>query len=220
MSKLFDEIVGTLSDQRSIDWERIRLGRFTASEINKLMGKRTANKPFTDTAMTYIKSKIAEQLTGVSEQKHGAALEWGLDNEGEAIQVFQQRTGLKVDVAMFVPYGDHAGGSPDGYIGEYAIIEVKCPYNSANHVEFLLLGEGNELKDVKPEYYDQIQSNLLFTKRSQAYFISYDPRMPDPMNLAYRIVQRDDNRIEEIKERLSDAINTKTALIECLQPTI
>ena len=47
-------------------WERARLGKFTASEMHKLMKKgRAKDQYFGEGALTYIKSKVAEIIIGV-----------------------------------------------------------------------------------------------------------------------------------------------------------
>ena len=43
-------------------------------------------------------------------------------------------TGNVVQEAYFEPYGAHAGGSPDGLVGELGIIEIKCPFRTVNHL--------------------------------------------------------------------------------------
>lgn len=214
---LFNEISGTLADQRSIDWERIRLGRFTASQVHRLMKDSRTKGKVSDSAMTYIREKIAEMLTGTTKQSGGYAIEWGLDHEYEAIEAFTAKTGLKVEQARFMPYGDHAGGSPDGYVGEDAIIEVKCPYDSANHVEYMMIESEEDLLDFRPEYYYQVQMCMLCCDKKKAYFVSYDPRMDKSMQIVVREINRNEEAIEKIKDRLESAINTKIALLNLLK---
>lgn len=213
---LFNEIAGTIADQRSVDWEKIRLGKFTASEIDRLMKDSRTKGKMSDSAMTYIREKIAELLTGVTKQSGGYATAWGLDHEYEAIQAYEEKTKQKVDLARFVPYGDHAGGSPDGLIGADGLLEVKCPYDSANHVEYMLIGEPADLLSFRPEYYYQIQMCLLATDRKWCDFVSYDPRMDKSMQLVIKRIPRDEETIDKIKDRLESAINTKIALLNLI----
>ncbi|WP_180267890.1 YqaJ viral recombinase family protein [Nostoc linckia] len=169
------------------EWLKKRLGKFTASDIWKLTkeGKKKGVE-FGDTAMTYIHSKVAEIITGeIVELPDLKQLQWGNANENDAILTYEHVTGNKVQYfggadPQYFPYNAYSGGSPDGLQGEDATIEAKCPFNSANHIKFLI-GSLDEnpaqwLKDNKEEYYAQLQFNLLATKRTHAVFISYDPR--------------------------------------------
>lgn len=165
-------------------WEKQRLGRFTSSEIHKLMVKgRSKDQYFGQGALTYIKTKVAEIITGErTPDVSSNAIEYGRSMEPEAFQVFEQlRPDLEavhfgIAVPEFYPYGDFAGGSPDGFAGK-GILEIKCPYNSTNHIEHLLLTTPEDLKNYSPEYYWQVQANMMFTGKPICYFISYDPRV-------------------------------------------
>lgn len=176
MEQMFSELIA---------WEQQRLGKFTSSEIHKLMQSgRSKSDYFGKGAMTYIKSKVAELITGErTPDVSSNAIEYGRSLEPEAFEVFnRERPDLKavhfgIAVPKFYPFGDFAGGSPDGETCDNGIIEIKCPYNSTNHIEHLLLNSSEDLKDYSPEYYYQVQANMLFTGSDVAYFISYDPRV-------------------------------------------
>ena len=91
-------------------------------------------------------------------------------------------------------------------MGEDGIIEIKCPFNSSNHVRYLLLESQYELNGLKPEYYAQIQGNLLVTGRKWCDFISYDPRcVRAEFALKILRVNRDEEFIKRIKEALDRA---------------
>lgn len=198
-------------------WEQQRLGKFTASEIHKLMSKgRAKDQYFGRGAMTYIKTKVAEIITGERTPDVSTnAIEYGRSMEPEAFEFFQlmypdiEAVHFGISVPEFYAFGDFAGGSPDGLTInglQLGIIEIKCPYNSANHVEHLLLKSAEDLKDYSPEYYYQVQANLLFTEREIAYFISYDPRV---INHEQRIkvleIYPDGTAQKEMEERISRA---------------
>lgn len=195
-------------------WEQQRLGKFTASEIHKLMKPgRAKGQYFGEGAFTYIKSKVAEIITGErTPDVSTSAIEYGRSLEPEAFEVFSSlrpdidAVHFGISVPEFYPFGDFAGGSPDGFADPDAIIEIKCPYNSTNHIQHLLLNSGDDLKEYSDEYYWQIQSNLLFTGKRMAYFISYDPRV---INFEQRIkvieILANDNDQIEISERIQKA---------------
>lgn len=199
-------------------WEAERLGKFTASEIWKLMTKsKTKGELFGQTAQTYIKSKVAELITGErTPDVNSNAIEYGRALEEEAFEYFKfihpelnpEHFGIKDP--KFFPYGDFAGGSPDGFTVD-GILEIKCPYNSTNHIQHLLLSCGEDLKDYSPEYFFQVQANMMFTEREIAYFISYDPRViHHEQRIKVLRVYKDESVHQEISERIKAAAEMMT----------
>lgn len=196
------------------EWITDRLGKFTASDIWKLMEKGRGAEYFGKGAKTYIRQKAAEILT--QEPVNGgrlntAAMEWGSAHEHEAVQVFQEATGLMVAYfggaePKFFDYTNFSGGSPDGLVGDNKVAEIKCPYNSGEHVEHLLLSSGEDLKDYYPEAYWQILFNMLCTDSEGGYFISYDPRFAEePLRLKVIEIEKDEADLLLLKERVTEA---------------
>ena len=204
---LLNEII-SLADQSTDMWERARLTKFTSSENYRLMtdGKRemTASELkvmklanpkskaktiediniLSEGARTYVLEKVAETITGESAFFENFATKWGTEHEPIARKEFEKLTGLDVEQVGFVPFNEYSGGSPDGVFynadgKKDGILEIKCPYNSANHIEHLLIQDQNYFKENFKEYYWQMQSNMLFTGTHKAWFISFDPRAKD-----------------------------------------
>jgi YqaJ-like recombinase protein len=193
-------------------WKAERVGRFTASEIHKLLKSgRGKDQYFGDGAMTYIQETVGEVITGEVPEATSKAMEWGYANEYDAILEYEKRMGVKVEYygngqPKFVPYNEVSGGSPDGEVGENLLIEVKCPFNSGNHIKFLMMDNSEQLKVENFDYYCQVQMNLLCTNRKVAHFISYDPRVIDhKLRLAIIEVPRDEELITEIEARITAA---------------
>lgn len=81
------------------------------------------------------------------------------------------------------------GASPDGLVGEDAIIEVKCPYSirkATCHIKsainsikdyFVTYDEEHDEWEIDPNhrYWHQIQGQLHITKRKICYFILWTP---------------------------------------------
>lgn len=211
------------------DWRMERIGKFTASEIWKLMTKGKGEY-FGAPAKTYIKAKVAEILT--QEPNNGGrlntnAMEWGNANEAEAIARFEKETGFKVEHfgganPKFFPFTEFSGGSPDGiFVDLTAHVEVKCPFNSTEHYEHFLLESPEDLKDYAPEYYWQIQANSLFTDCKKGYFISYDPRfLIDKFQIKIIEVPIDDDISRELKERISEAEKQIKLSIELMRDSV
>ena len=64
-------------EQRSEEWYEIRRGKFTASNIHKLMGVKGLGK----TGLTYIDEVVADMLSDESEDERfeNKAMRWGAD---------------------------------------------------------------------------------------------------------------------------------------------
>lgn len=193
-------------------WKAERIGKFTSSEIHKLLQKgRGKEEYFGKGAITYIQEVVAETITGEAPEVSSKAIEWGYANEYDAVLEYEGKLNTKVEYygsgnPKFISYNDVSGGSPDGLVGEKSLIEVKCPFNSGNHIKFLMMENQEQLKADNFDYYCQVQMNLLCTKRELAHFISYDPRVIDHrLRLAILEVNRDEVLIQEIEERIKAA---------------
>jgi putative phage-type endonuclease len=158
------------------EWEAHRLGKFTASEIWKLLGDGKVRE-------TYIYQKAAEILT---QEKQGdlsnlKSIIWGNENEIKAVEFMKkpkdfQYFGKNNPVFFGLPnYEEWAGASPDGMDEEY-IYEIKCPSNSGNHLMNLQITNEIELLKTHKDYYAQIQFQMLCTRKKDGYFISFDNR--------------------------------------------
>jgi len=229
MSNFLDDLLDEKTATRWItqntdEWDQVRVGRFTASELWRLMvepkGKTDKDSgKLSETALSYVQEKVAEVLTGLPKQQgYAFPLVWGSEKEPEAIEYFTERTGLTVEKVGFFTYTDHAGGSPDGFIGEDAILEVKCPYDPGKQVDYLMLTDQWDLKRHFREYYWQCQANLLFTEREVCHFITYDPRMIEEKHkLTHMEVKANADDHAAIIAKLEKAIEEKLKLISLLK---
>lgn len=214
----FDRELAEASGQRTKAWRDVRAGKFTASEMWRLMGEPQSKAAkeageWSDTATTYINEKVAEEITGfVHESATAASLEWGTDLEPVAKKHFEALTGRQVSEAGFKIYNAHSGGSIDGD-ADGPIIEIKCPFNSGNHVEYMKLKKGIELRNEFPKIWFQIQSNLLFNSKPMCYFVSFDPRFPEKYKMKIVEVHEHKEDQEKIVQRIDKAIKSKLELI-------
>ena len=201
-----------MHEQGSPEWLKERLGKFTASNIYKLMGiPRSKTETLTETAKTYILERVAEKLTGIPVQIDTAATEWGKDNEPLARKWYAKLTGNQVEETGFHDWGMNAGGSPDGLIihatgAPIGIIEIKCPFNTANHLRHLMIDSVQYFKENHPEYYYQIQMNLMATQTGYADFISFDPRINEECGLFVFRVPRIEADQLAIRDKIFAAI--------------
>lgn len=202
--------IGSLKhvEQGSDAWDRARIGRFTSSEMWRLLTPPKTKEAkeagrLSETALNYIHVKVAERLTGQQKvSSYAYPIVFGKEQEPIAIESFVEKTGFKWDQIGFVAFGDYAGGSPDGLINETDILEIKCPWAIETQLDYLLLTDQWDLKRLKPDYYYQCMSNLLFTMKEKCHFVSFDHRYPEDK----RIVHLEIKPVLEDFQRITEAI--------------
>ena len=114
------------------------------------------------------------------------------------------------------PFSNDCGCSPDGMLNEKTGIEIKCPYNNENHVLHMMVGNGDDLKRIKSEYYWQVQMSMLVTGAESWYFVSYNPCFMGKFRMHVALIERNDADIAELKSRLLMAANIKNNIIKQL----
>lgn len=184
--------------QGSPEWFAARLGKATASKIADIIAK-TKSGPAASRA-TYQGQLVAERLSQqAAESFSNAAMQWGTDQEpnARAAYAFLHASGPVVEVG-FVDHPTVAmsGASPDGLVGDDGLVEIKCP-NTATHIATL------KGRAVPGKYLTQIQWQLACTRRKWCDFVSYDPRLPDELQLYVERVHRDDDMIRELEAEVA-----------------
>jgi len=195
--------------QGTQEWFAQRLGHVTASRMSDVLAKGKSGEAVT--RQKYRMQIIAERVSGrVAESFTSAAMEWGTEHEPLARIRYEADTGYFVDEAEFCfhPTIKWLGASPDGVIsGVNALIEIKCP-NTQTHLGYRL--------DNKPPaaYVNQMQTQMWVTGATYCDFVSYDPRVPEHLQLFISRLQRDNDliakmEIETIKflSEVEEAIN-------------
>ena len=161
--------------QRSEDWHADRCGKVTASRVKDISAKPKAGKAYNALTLTI----LTERLTGVQEETPTTGtMQWGIDQEVHAITAYENETG---NFVLRTGQVDHppikmSGASPDGLVDQDGQLEVKCP-NSQTHLNTVLT------KEVPGEYIPQITWQLACTRRKWCDFVSYDPRLPEYLQL-------------------------------------
>lgn len=207
--------------QHTPQWYGARLFHFTSSELHKLLTKPKSGEGVSKTAETYIFDKIAEELTNGTcldyTQLDTKETRWGHEWEPIARETYEKAKGVSVELCGFIEYSPSFGGSPDGLVGKDGGIEIKCPYNSVVHARYLLMRSSADLKALKPEYYSQIQGNLLVTGRKWFDFVSFDPRVQNPaFALKVLRIERDEKMITEIEAAITRATEYRDELLKQL----
>ena len=193
----------------SPEWFINRQGNFTGSEVWKIMTEpRSKKDDLSKTAETYILEKVWEKLSGeVKQGINNFATEFGNENEPIAKKFYQSVTGNEVKESLMLYSNEIEGltGSPDGLIGEYGLIEIKCPFNGANHLRHCFITDEESLLSEIPEYYYQMQCYMLLSNRNWCDFVSFDPRIISDLGLFIFRLNRNDEVIEKMKSKVTIA---------------
>jgi len=210
----FDQLVSQQQGQKTEEWDAERLGKFTCSKFSTMMKRgRKKDDLFGDMCLSYIYEKVAEILTMQPHIATGQAIEWGNEFEAAAALRYEEETGDKITRIGFLSYNEFSGGSPDGLVLEDGMIEIKCPYNPANHAKSL----------ITQTYYNadhdwQVQGNLMITNRDWCDYVTFDPRVvEEPLQYSCFRVRRDDEKIEAIKIRLQEVKEKLDSLVSQLK---
>lgn len=172
-----------------------RAGRFTASEIHKLMSTPRQTKEikeriaageviFGETAKSYIAEKAWEILSaGRNSAPLGRAAERGNDMESVAFELLVRHWTPLAKVYVddgFLPYGDCAGATPDAFAHNgKADVDIKVPWVGGKLLEFArdVKDDAPEtLKDFSPEYFWQKQLQTMATGGDAGYLAYFDDR--------------------------------------------
>jgi len=179
-------------EQRTDEWFAARLGKVTASRVADVVAKTKSG--YSASRENYMAQLICERLTGKpTEGFSNAVMEWGTEQEPHARAAYSAKTGELVEEVGFIPHHDipGSGASPDGFVGE-GLIEIKCP-NTSTMLEYILSGKPPE------KYVTQMQWQMAVSGAPGADFCSYDPRLPEHLQLLIVRVPRDDKRIAELE---------------------
>ena len=195
-------------EQGSPEWLALRAGKVTASRVSDVMAKTT-----TAAYQNYMADLIAERLTGQkAESFTNAAMQWGVDKEPQARVEYEIKTGSLVEQVAFVehPTIQMFGCSPDGYVGDDGLIEIKCP-NTSTHIEYL--------RKEKPsaKYVPQMQCQMAVTGRKWCDFVSFDPRLPEKLQLFIVRLERDDEYISKMEVVVQEFLNEVTSAVSGLK---
>lgn len=185
-------------EQRSPEWFAARLGKVTASRIADVCAKTKTG--WGAGRKNYMAELVAERLTGRNAYSYSnAAMQWGTDMEPDARTAYEFYRSVTVKEIGFVPHPRmaDAGASPDGLVGDDGLVEIKCP-NTASHLE-TLLGAA-----IPEKYLFQMQWQMACTGRQWCDFASYDPRLPEAMQLHIARVSRDDGLIRTLEMNVAD----------------
>lgn len=227
------------TEQGTGSWRQHRAGCVTGSGFANVIAKSKRGGAAASVELAarrnYRMQMMTERVTGIPMSDISAAsLAWGHENEGPAklaYEMWKAQYGehVYVEASGFVQHQmlDWVGTSPDGLVGEHGMVEVKCPFNSWNHLMTIinasallakaLLGETDFIPVAIPEeHIPQIQGNLWVLERQWCDFISYDPRVPPHLQLYVYRVERDEAYIKMLEAetvKFLDEVESNVSLL-------
>ena len=200
-------------EQRSSAWFEARLGKVTASRVADVIAKTKSG--YSASRDNYMAQLICERLTGQQgESFTNAAMTWGTETEPLARSAFEAYADVMVEEVGFVPHPtiEMSGASPDGLVGLFGMLEIKCP-NTATHIDTLLS------QTVPGKYITQMQWQMRCCERQWCEFVSFDPRLPQDLQLFVKRVEFDPEYVAMLEKEviqflaeLDDKVNKLTNL--------
>lgn len=201
--------------QGTDEWKLLKAGMFSSSKFSELMGdkKKSGRK-------TYLHKILSERMTGIpcEDKYYGQAMKRGNELEPRGRALHGLKIGEKIREVGFITVDGRNSNwdgwvccSTDGLIGEDGILEIKSVNNP---VQLWTILEGR----VPPQHKFQIQGGLLVTGRKFCDFVSYNPDAGLKYEYFHIRVERDDNLIMDIVDRIDEAIEEVTAWERKLKP--
>jgi putative phage-type endonuclease len=183
-------------EQRSEEWFAARLGKVTASRVADVIAKTKSG--YSTSRDNYMAQLVCERLTGKQgESFTNSAMQWGTETEPLARSAYEASTDIMVEELGFVlhPKIEQAGASPDGLVGLFGMLEIKCP-NTATHIEALLT------ETVPTKYITQMQWQMACAQRQWCDYVSYDPRIRQDLQLFVKRVEFDASYVAMLEEEV------------------
>jgi putative phage-type endonuclease len=192
--------------QGSPEWLAARAGKVTASRINDVMAAKS-----TAAYRDYRAQIVAEILTGQPQESGftNAAMQWGTEQEKFARAEYEMLCNWTVDEVGLVihPTIEQGAASPDGLVSTDGLVEIKCPKTST-HLQTLVD------KKQPRQYENQMLWQMACTGRQWVDFVSYDPRLPEDLQLFVHRFDRDQERIDAIEEAVKQFLTEVNEMID------
>ena len=196
--------------QGTPEWLQDRAGMLTGSNVANIYAtiKSGVAAAYRDEMMAL----ALERVTGAARPSGFVSqdMKWGTEQEPFARMILEGELGIQIIEQGFCYLPDlKVGGSVDGLIDpdtdHAGLVELKCP-KSATHWEYWKAGV------IPPAYIPQITHNVWVTGAKYAIFASYDPRMPENVQMFHTSVLRSDLPIEDHERKVRTFLHEVDAL--------
>jgi len=181
--------------QNTPEWIVARVGCVTASRCGDVLAKPKRGTGELACRANYRTEIVVELLTGrAAEHYVSPAMEWGLENENDAVDAYEIKLGVEAKEGGFWIHDriNRFAASPDRLIGDEGLLEAKCP-TTQTHIEWVIAGV------IPEDYKPQMLAQMACTGRKWCDFVSFDPRLPSFLRLFVRRFYRDETAIAELE---------------------
>jgi len=183
-------------EQGTVEWFAARCGKVTASRVADIIAKTKTG--FSASRENYMAQLVCERMTGKpAESFSNSAMQWGTDTEPFARAAYEAKVDVLVSEVGFIthPLIKDAGASPDGLVGDFGLVEIKCP-NTSTHIQTLLD------QKVPEKYNTQMQWQMASTMRQWCDFVSFDPRMAEGLQIFIKRVEFDPIYVAQLEKEV------------------
>lgn len=197
-------------EQGSSEWLKERTGKVTGSRMCDVMAKLKRKEGESAARYGYKMELVAETLTGRSMTHYTSPdMERGTQLEPDARNEYEVRRGVFCDQVGFVLHDkiDRFGVSPDGFVGDSGLIEIKAP-RVMTHLEYIVQGLPPE------DYLWQMLAAMSCTGREWCDFVSYCPELPEDLQLFVKRVNRDEKLISALEIEVAQFLKEVDETVE------
>ena len=199
-----------MKQQGTPEWHAERCGKVTASRIADVMSKTKFGHGAA--RKNYMAELLTERLTGRPRESFiSGPMQWGIDTEPQARAMYALEHDEDVGEVGFVPHPSlpNSGASPDGLVYDPSIggglVEIKCP-NTATHIETL------RTEKIDRKYQLQMTWQMCCTETLWCDFVSFDPRLPDAMQLFVARFWLNEELADEMHQSVADFLSELDAM--------
>ena len=198
-----------MNEQGTPEWHAERCGKVTASRIADVMSKTKFGPGAA--RKNYMAELLTERLTGRPRESFiSGPMQWGIDTEPQARAMYALEYDQDVEEVGFIPHPGfpNSGASPDGIVKcmpEDGLLEIKCP-NTATHIETL------RTEKVDRKYELQMTWQMCCTETLWCDFVSFDPRLPDAMQLFVARFYLNKELADEMHQSVADFLGELDAM--------
>jgi hypothetical protein len=185
------------------------LAKVSASRIGDVMAVTKSGA--SERRKRYMMELVSERLTGQAiSVPINAAMQRGIDLEPEA-RLIVSKTMKDFEITEASVY-DHptikmACASPDGLIGKYGLLEVKCQ-GQLNHTKFLATQKIPKDHELQMLWQQACQPERLFS-----LYVVYNPEFPVKLQLGVQKLHRDNKKIKELENEVVEFLDEVEATI-------
>ena len=198
-------------EQGTPEWHQMRLGKVSASRMAELLAK-TKTGAFAASRAKYMAQLLCERMTGEpTEFFTSQAMQRGVDVEPVARAAYEAENLTSVEQVAWVehPTIPFSGCSPDGFVGEHGLIEIKCK-EIHNHLDSILNDK------IDPDHQAQMMWQMACTGRQWCDYVCFDDRAPEGLQLFVKRLERNDELIQKMEDEVRTFLKDLESMIQKL----